>query len=373
MNTFRLSCFLSIALSLVLTACDRAGAPRPVLERVRAFPDRQLTGVGVMSNGRIFVNFPRWSDDVDLSVAEILPGGYLEPFPDKTWNRWDDDARRRPGEHFVCVQSVITDERDHVWVLDPANPQFRGVVPGGPKLVHIDPSTGEVVRVYRFDAEIAPEKSYLNDVRIDLPARRAYITDSGLGALVVVNLESGESRRLLEEHPAMHAEEGVVPTIGGVALRDREGNVPQIHADGVAIDRAMNRVYVHALTAKRLYSLPTSVLDDFATSRDAVAAAVRDHGPTDITDGMLCDAKGRGYHTALEHDAITVWHGDVGRMETIVSDPRLAWPDSLDWGGDGSLYVTTSLIHRTPRFAGPDARTQPFALWRIRWVDAEGR
>ena len=65
---------------------------------------RQWTGVAVSREGRIFVNFPRWSDDVPVSVGEILELGEVIPFPNEEWNDWD--PSRPPGDHFICVQSV---------------------------------------------------------------------------------------------------------------------------------------------------------------------------------------------------------------------------------------------------------------------------
>lgn len=42
---------------------------------------RQWTGVAVSDSGRIFVNYPRWSDDVPVSVAE-LKNDKPVPYPD---------------------------------------------------------------------------------------------------------------------------------------------------------------------------------------------------------------------------------------------------------------------------------------------------
>ena len=50
--------------------------------------DHQVTGVAATADGRIFVNFPRWTDDAPISVAEVLPGGELRPYPDEKWNSW---------------------------------------------------------------------------------------------------------------------------------------------------------------------------------------------------------------------------------------------------------------------------------------------
>jgi hypothetical protein len=123
----------------------------PTLE-IYAESDRQWTGVAVTPDGRVFVNFPRWSPEVPVSVAEALADGTLRPFPDEAWNSWTPDAD--PSSTFICVQSVVADGQGSLWVLDPANPGFQGVVPGGAKLVEIDAATGGVVRVIGFDGSV---------------------------------------------------------------------------------------------------------------------------------------------------------------------------------------------------------------------------
>jgi hypothetical protein len=109
------------------------------LEGVAAFPSQQVTGVNVSAKGRVFVNFPFWSDDHTISVAEIVQGK-PKPFPDDTWN----EKAGPPAQRWVCVQSVVVDDQDALWVLDPASPKTEAVVKGGPKLVKIDLATNKV-------------------------------------------------------------------------------------------------------------------------------------------------------------------------------------------------------------------------------------
>src|SRR3954453_20441827 len=66
----------------------------------------QLTGVSVSKSGRVFVNYPRWSDTYRYAVAEIGKDGSAKPFPDQDWNTWDSKPASA-GKHFVCVQSVV--------------------------------------------------------------------------------------------------------------------------------------------------------------------------------------------------------------------------------------------------------------------------
>ena len=63
------------------------GSALAELTQVASFPDRQVTGVGVSPrSGRIFVNFPYWSPDHSLSVAEIGKDGKPMPYPTTGWN-----------------------------------------------------------------------------------------------------------------------------------------------------------------------------------------------------------------------------------------------------------------------------------------------
>jgi hypothetical protein len=50
------------------------------------------------------------------------------------------------GLHFICVQSVLVDDQDNLWVLDPVAPKMQEIVKGGPKLVKIDLATNQVVQ-----------------------------------------------------------------------------------------------------------------------------------------------------------------------------------------------------------------------------------
>src|SRR5262245_55241656 len=65
----------------------QANVPRFKLEEAGYF-DHQATGVAVTSDGRIFVNFPRWTEDSPISVAEVGRDGKLTPYPDEKWNSW---------------------------------------------------------------------------------------------------------------------------------------------------------------------------------------------------------------------------------------------------------------------------------------------
>src|SRR3954453_2748406 len=93
------------------------------LQSVATF-DHQVTGVTVAPDGRIFVNFPRWTEDAPVSVAELMPDGSTRPYPNEEWNAWRNTrmSELSPNDHFVCVQSVVADSRGSLWIVDPGAP-----------------------------------------------------------------------------------------------------------------------------------------------------------------------------------------------------------------------------------------------------------
>ena len=341
------------------------GPIRGAIFEVAGFPD-QVTGVAVSKEGRVFVNFPRWTSPPRYSVAELLADGTLKPFPDAAWNRWN-AATDNPGAHFICVQSVYADDADNLWVLDPASPAFAGVVQGGAKLLRVSLATGLVDRVYSFPPEAAPAKSYLNDVRIDTERGFAYISDSGLGAIVVLDLNSGKVRRLLGDDPTTKAEAGVVPVIEGRELRGADGQPPRINADGIALDKKGTYLYYHALTARILYRIETRYLRDADLSDKELAGHVERVADTGPVDGMEMDGQGNLFLTTLEENAVRILRPD-GTFVTVAIAPVIQWPDSLAIGPGDYLYFTASQINRMPRFnQGTDRRVPPYKLFRT-WL-----
>jgi hypothetical protein len=76
---------LALFLCLVAAVALPLRAQKSALEEVATFPKQQVTGVTVSLQGRVFVNFPFWSDDHTLSVAEIIDGK-PKAFPDEAWD-----------------------------------------------------------------------------------------------------------------------------------------------------------------------------------------------------------------------------------------------------------------------------------------------
>ena len=335
------------------------------LELVASFP-HQATGVAVSNDGRIFVNFPRWSEDAPISVAEVNKDGSLKPYPDEEWNSWrNSNSKLNPAKHFVSVQSVVSDDSGSLWALDPASPNMEHIIPKGPKLVRIDLDTNKVTKVIPFNEKIALQGSYLNDARFSPDGRYAYITDSGTkGAIVVVNLKSGKSRRVLDGDPSTQVEKDVVIKTDGKELRQPDGRAPQFAADGIALSPDGKYLYWQALTGRTLYRLETAHLNNTKLSAKSLAGKVEKIGDNGVADGLLFDRTGKLYVTSPEDNAVKLRAGDNDPV-MVAQSPKLRWPDSLAEGPDGAIYVTASHIQDSANFK-PDAPQQlPTELWRF--------
>ncbi|OLP61741.1 gluconolactonase [Xaviernesmea oryzae] len=335
------------------------------LQEVARF-DHQVTGVTVAEDGRIFVNFPRWSEDVPVSVAEVMGDGTIKPYPDTRWNDWRNAtmAERDPADHFVCVQSVVADQRGSLFVLDPAAPNAEKTVENGPKLVRIDLKTNAVTRTYAVPKEVAGPASYLNDVRIAPDGAFAYMTDSGQpGGLVVLDLNSGKSWRVLSGDPATQMEKDVKVVVDGQPLRRPDGRQPMFNADGIALSKDGQTLYFQALTGKTLYRVPTEALRMAGDNPQAPVKA-ETVATTEPVDGLWMAADGSIYLSAIGANGIKRLMPD-GAIDTVLTDDRLRWPDTFAQGPDGALYVTASHIQDSPWFSTTGWAEKNFTLFRF--------
>ncbi len=348
--------------ALALTAA--AAHAEPTLTPVARF-DHQATGVAVTADGRRFVNFPRWTEDAPVSVAEVMRDGSLRSYPNARWNEWR-NARSNElsvADHFVCVQSIVPDQQGHLWVVDPGAPGNEKILEGAPKLVRIDLATNKVTKVVAIPGDVALQGTYLNDIRFSPDGRTGYITDSGSrGAIIVVDLESGRSWRALDGSPTTQVDKTVTVTLDGQPLRRPDGRQPTFAADGIAISNDGHTLYWQALTGQTLYAIDTALLAERVSDQDRVRA-VRTVARTQVTDGLWMSKAGVLYLTSPSDYAIKRLNG--AQVETVLTDRRLRWPDTFAEGPDGRIYVTASHIQDTVWFkpgAPPAVRSELFSF-----------
>jgi len=326
----------------------------------------QITGVAVAPGGKIFAFSPRWDYNPTFPVALVTGKNTLAAYPNASWCQWNDSLRNEPQKHWICPQAGYVDTKGHLWIVDPAAPGLKYTVLGGPKLVETDPATSTVVRTIAIPEAVAPRKSYLNDVRIDLQNQYAYMTESGTGSLVVVDLKTGTSRALLKQQPSTLPTPGFITKAQGHALIDPAGKPGSFKADGIALSTDNQYLYYRALSGHSLYRIKTEVLRNPALSAAQVNAAPEKLADAPACDGMEIDSKNNLYLTAFEGGEI-LRRSPEGKLETLVKEERLQWPDTFAWDPDGkSLYFTVSELDLTPNWnKGVAPAHEPFRIYKM--------
>lgn len=337
-----LLCFMPLAL------------PAAELIEVASFGKNQPIGMAVASHPqRVFVSFPH-RDPFLYALTEIVNGERV-PFPNKTWNTHDPEKEQ---ECFVNVQDLFVDAADDLWVLDSAPGE------GKFKLVQIDLGKNEVARVYDF-ADLPKAGSALNDMCIDLEHKLAYLSDPGLKAIVVLDLESGKSRIALRNDPATQAAPGFVLHLDGKDVVDGGGKPFVSNVNGIALTKDNRYFYFRAINQTKLYRIETRLLSDASLGDPELSAKVETVAETGVCHGMVADAKGNVFLTDSADKEIR-YVTPAGEVKTLVKDERLIWPDSMGIGSDGFLYLTAAQMNRQPRYNGGEDKVEyPYRAYKV--------
>ena len=335
------------------------------LIEVASFGKNQPIGMAAASNPqRVFVSFPH-KEPFLYALTEIVKGERV-PFPDAAWNKYDPANEQAC---FVNVQDLFVDRLDDLWVLDSA-PSGSASIFGGAagegkfKLVRIDLEGNKVERVYDF-ADLPKTGSALNDVCVDHTHKLAYLSDPGLKAIVVMDLESGRSRVVLREDPATLAAPGFVLHLDGKDVVGGNGKPFVSNVNGVALTKDDRYFYFRAINQTKLYRIETKHLAYATLTEKDLSAKVETVADTGVCHGMVADEKGNVYLTDSVRKEIR-YVTPAGEVKTLVKDDRLIWPDSLGIGSDGFLYLTAAQMHRLPNYNDGENRVEyPFRAYKV--------
>jgi len=303
-----------------------------------------ITNAAVSPTGRLFGNFPRWTDVPTPSVGEATPDGGFKPFPGGAWNEW------RPGlsahDRFICTHGLHADRGNNLWAIDDATPRHAAMVEGGAKLVQFDLATDRVSRVYALGQDLAPPGSRLSHMRVD--ARFLYVTDSGFGAIVVIDRETGRGHRVLEGEPCSRADPSIRPIVHGQPMVRPDGQVPVIHLSHLELSPDGRWMYFTPLFGPTLRRVETRYLQDPRLSNREIAARVEDVVKIPPVTGITADAAGNLYFSALTEDGVLKL-GPDRKLQTVIRDDRISGPNEGSIGPDGCYYFPNSQATRVNR------------------------
>ncbi|MBE9605929.1 hypothetical protein IAI18_13750 [Acetobacteraceae bacterium H6797] len=351
-----------IAVGLFQKAAAAGAKPRNGPEIVtEATTDQMVWNAVVEDERRIFVSGPRWAGGTGPQLARIA-GTRLEPYPDAGWNSWrpgDDPSRK-----FVNINALHQGPDGTLWAVDTGSPTFGGdPLPNAAKLVAIDLASDKVVRVIPLPPEVARGGSYVDDIRFN--GAHAYLTDAGNPGLIVLDLATGATRRVLDGHPSTVARADRPIIVAGRRLNGPDGQPLKVQSDPLELSPDGQYLYYGPLEGP-WSRVPTRLLDRADVGPATLAAAVEAFADLPPMGGSVMDTAGNLYFSDLRDSAIRKRSPD-GTIVTLARDPRLHWVDAMFLTGDGRLLMPAAQLDRVAAFNGGRSRIAwPVALYSLR-------
>ena len=360
----RVNALVSICLSLASIIC---AAIDPRVE-VALTADTPINGVSTTPDGRIFVLFARVDGSTGPQVAEyISSNNTYVPYPNAEWNTFNistDD----PASHLVRTNSQRIGPDGALWLVDTGSPGFGQpvILPSGPKLVQVNVTTNTVQRTINL-ANVTLPASLIDDVRFHPSSGRAFITDAGEPAIIVLDLATGYGQRSLENDPSTKGAPFPV-SAEGKFLQNSVGGPQYIYADQHEVspdgewyyyqpcNGGMSRLALSYLEGALYNSSLASVLPQY----------VEPFALTPSAGGTAIDAEGNIYCSDTDRQAV-VKIAPNGTWSTLVQDERLLWVDAM-WIDNSSkkLWMPAAQLNRGEPFNnGSNFINKPLAVYAI--------
>jgi hypothetical protein len=335
------------------------------LIEVAQSPDYQWNGIALTNNNRMFASFPRLLGDVTPSVAEILPNNVLSPFPGGEWNTFNPTTSSENVENrFVNINAVLTDSHNNLWAVDSGMIGNKTIV-NAAKLVKINLQTNTVERIYSVSSLNPPEGFALNDVKIG--SNYAFLTESGLGSLVIINLQTGQIRRVLDSHPSTKFVDPTVVRMEGRPVLDEKGQPKKLHNNHLELTPDEKTLFYKPPFGYNWFQVSTDDLTNERMTESELENKVLTSWKAMPTGGTTMDDAGNIYLMDIERQTVWQQNSVDGSWRLLIHDERITWGDASDVSADGFLYIPISQINHLPGSNnGTDQIEKPFRIYKMK-------
>jgi hypothetical protein len=325
----------------------------PAMSVILGSPRFLVNGVATDAAGAVYLSMPRWTGMDDTpGVGKLHPDGTISPFPGGAWHNWRDGPA---AERLLQSNALRVFDDNLVWIVDQGAPDRKTVKPGGQKLLAFR-ADGTLAHRLDFDKSILPEGATMNDLRKQ--GSRIYVTDSGIGGLIVHDLDSGRSLRRLSKHPDLMVEQDRVQVgVGGRPLEDADGKRPRVNADMIELSADGKWLY-WAFPAGPLRRIETVALWNEALGDGDLAERIETVSEIPPIGGTAIDSIGNIYLSDVKERRIAVLT-PRGKTLTLVQDDRLVSPDAIWIDADRRLMVPAPQTERLPDYAKGMNETMP--------------
>ncbi|KAF2170148.1 hypothetical protein M409DRAFT_19754 [Zasmidium cellare ATCC 36951] len=327
--------------------------------------DVPTNGVSTTPDGRLFLVLARVDGSKGAQVVEYnTTSKTMTPYPNEEWNSYSEG--KDPATHLVRINSQRVGPDGKLYLVDVGSPAFGEpvILPLGPKLVQVDPNTNEVSRIYHMGNSTF-SNSLLDDVRFNPKTGLAYLTDAGEPGLIVLDLASGISRRVLNTDVST---QGATPVSAeGTYLLSASGGFQYVYADQLEVSPDAKWFYFQPANGG-MSRLETKWLDqayyNSSLAGEQLAGYVEPFALTPSTGGTAIDAHGNIYVSDTDSQRI-ITVAPNGTKTVLVQDPRLLWIDAM-WIAGTKLWMPAAQLNRgTPFGNGKSNVTKPLYAFTI--------
>ncbi|MBD2252835.1 L-dopachrome tautomerase-related protein [Nostoc parmelioides] len=308
-------------------------------------------------DGRLFLSLHQFYQP-EMQVAELTEDGLI-PFPPQSGN---------PIITFDTVLGIKSDGNGIVWMLDNGN-QSKSV----PKLVAWDTRNNQLSRVIYLPPPITLSDSFVNDLAVDLIHNFVYISDPApddKAALIRVDLQTGLAARVLQGYPGI-APEDIDLVIDGVPVQigQPDGTVirPHLGVNGIVLDAENEWLYLSPMHSTSMYRIKSADLSNLQLTDAELGSKIERYSEKPICDGISIDKDHNIYVGDLAHSAVGVITSADRSYKLLVTDEKLSWTDSFNFGSDGYLYFDCNQLHHSaPLNAGENISAPPYYIFRLK-------
>lgn len=360
------SAVVAIAVSPSLQAgVDNAKAKLALVHELSHGP----AGMTITPDGDTILSLHQYYRPVHRVVKIPAGTSMAVPFPNDPISRGAEGAEIQ----LDSVQGIQCDRKGVVWMLDNGR---RGEV--APRIIAWNDKKNALHKIIPLPEESLRADSFVNDLVLDPDDPSViYVTDPAGGddaALIVVNVETGFARRVLEGDLSVRpGSADLMIDNQPVAAGGIDGNPlrPQFGVNSITLDRKSNWLYFAPLNGDFLYRIETQFLtgEEFVDPAD-LSDKVEVYCRKPACDGISIDRDDNIYVTDLSAKAIGVIDAKYRKYRLLVADPLFDWPDGLCFG-DRRFYFYTNQVHRSALFNKGVDRTLPgFYLFEFKGLES---
>ncbi len=319
-----------------------------------------LSGELIYSNHHAFkpkYSVERWNTQL----------GSPAPFPNEQWNTPTD----KDDWFFSGVLGLRNDQEDRVWMLDMA--VYHDITQ---KIVGWNLKTNQLDKIYYLPKITFNKHCQPNDFVVDHKHGVFIIADEGAanggdgstGALLVVDMTTHKTKRLLQGHYSTKAEDIPIVIDGDITLQHANGALVKIGNDGITADKDFEWLYYGPINGHKLYRIRIEDLINESLSEAELGSKVEYYSEKPNNGGLSIDEAGNIYTTGIEDRSVYVILAEDRSLHQYCTDERLIWPDGVSYNHhDGYMYVSASQIYLSPgAHDGVDKSIKPYYTFKFK-------